>query len=60
LAIVEPSDPGQPPDPDELVAFCRTNLSHYKCPRAIEFRDDLGRNAMGKINKRELRAPYWR
>ena len=27
--------------------------------RTIEFVEDLGRNTMGKINKRKLRAPYW-
>jgi len=25
----------------------------------LDFVDDLGRNTMGKINKRKLRAPYW-
>jgi long-chain acyl-CoA synthetase len=48
-----------PPDAKEVLAFCRERLSHFKCPRTIEFVDDLGRNTMGKINKRKLRAPYW-
>ena len=43
----------------ELINFCRDGLSSYKCPRSLEFVDDLGRNTMGKINKRKLRAPYW-
>jgi long-chain acyl-CoA synthetase len=43
----------------ELMVFVRERLSTYKCPRTIEFVDDLGRNTMGKINKRTLRAPYW-
>ena len=47
------------PSATDLIAFCRENLSHYKCPRTVEFVDDLGRNTMGKINKRKLRAPYW-
>ena len=59
LALVQAVQPTQPPGADELIAYCRENLSHYKCPRKIEFREDLGRNAMGKINKRLLRAPYW-
>ncbi|MCW2916645.1 MAG: putative fatty-acid--CoA ligase [Actinomycetia bacterium] len=45
---------------DALIAFCRERLSHYKCPRGIEFVPELPRTAMGKLNKRELRAPYWR
>ncbi|MDA0370119.1 MAG: AMP-binding protein [Actinomycetota bacterium] len=46
-------------DPSEIITFCRERLSHYKCPRTIEIVPDLGRNTMGKINKRKLRAPYW-
>jgi len=44
----------------ELMDWCREKISHYKCPRSIEFVEDLGRNTMGKINKRKLRAPYWK
>ncbi|BCW90935.1 Long-chain-fatty-acid--CoA ligase [Alphaproteobacteria bacterium SO-S41] len=43
----------------ELEAFCRQKLAGYKCPRSFEFVADIGRNAMGKINKRQLRRPYW-
>jgi len=43
----------------EILAFCRENLSTYKCPRSLEFVETLGRNTMGKVNKRALRAPYW-
>jgi len=43
----------------EILDFCRERLSTYKCPRSIDFVDDLGRTTMGKINKRALRAPYW-
>lgn len=59
IALVIPTDPQRPPDSEELIAYCRDNLSHYKCPRSIEIVADLGRNAMGKINKKKLRAPYW-
>ncbi len=59
IALVIPADPAAPPDPDELAAFCRDRLSHYKCPRRVEIVTDLGRSAMGKLNKRQLRAPYW-
>ena len=58
-ALVMLRDPAAPPDPTEIIGFCRERLSHYKCPRTVEFVDDLGRNTMGKINKRKLRAPYW-
>jgi len=58
-ALVIPVDPDAPPDPQALIDWCRERLSHYKCPRTLELVSDLGRTAMGKINKRQLRAPYW-
>lgn len=38
-----------------LIAFCRERLAPYKSPKSIVFRDDLPRNAMGKVQKAELR-----
>ena len=58
-AIVIPRDVSNPPAATEVLAFCQERLSKYKCPRTVEFVSDLGRNTMGKINKRKLRAPYW-
>ena len=58
-ALIIPLDPANPPDVTELLTWCRARLSHYKCPRTVEFVTDLGRNTMGKLNKRTLRAPYW-
>jgi long-chain acyl-CoA synthetase len=43
----------------ELIAHCRANLAHYKCPTSVDTTDSLPRNPSGKILKRELRAPYW-
>ena len=58
-ALVIPMDDAALPDSDELISWCRERLSHFKCPRTLEFVSDLGRNTMGKINKRKLKAPYW-
>jgi long-chain acyl-CoA synthetase len=55
-ALVVPRDPERPPDPSDLIAYCRARLSHYKCPRSVELVADLGRTAMGKIDKRALAA----
>ena len=44
----------------ELVEFCRARLSHYKCPRSVEFVENLPKTGTGKVLKRELRAQYWR
>jgi malonyl-CoA/methylmalonyl-CoA synthetase len=41
--------------PEELIAFCRERLAPYKCPRAVHRTETLPRNAMGKIQKAELR-----
>jgi len=41
---------------DEIVAFCRRNLTNYKVPRMIEFRGDLPKTPVGKVLRRELRA----
>lgn len=56
VALVVPTDPDQPPPGDELQAWCEARLSRYKCPRQIRLVDDLGRNALGKLDKRALRA----
>ena len=46
-------------DQAAVIAHCRSNLAHYKCPTSVEAIDILPRNPSGKILKRELRAPYW-
>lgn len=44
---------------DEVIEFCRERLAHYKCPTSVEFRDDLPQTSTGKVQKFELRQPYW-
>ena len=58
-ALAIPHDLQAAPSGEAAIAWCRERLSHYKCPRTFEWVDTLGRNTMGKINKRKLRAPYW-
>jgi acyl-CoA synthetase (AMP-forming)/AMP-acid ligase II len=58
-ALVVPTDPDAPPPAEELNAFCRESLAGFKCPRSYEFVADVGRNAMGKVNKKALRQRYW-
>ena len=43
----------------DLIEFCRGRMSHYKCPRSVEFLDVLPKTGTGKILKRELRKKYW-
>jgi acyl-CoA synthetase (AMP-forming)/AMP-acid ligase II len=58
-ALVMARDPAHPPTPEALDAFARERLAGFKCPRSYDLVADLGRNAMGKVNKRELRRPFW-
>ncbi len=44
--------------PDEIIAFCRERLAHYKCPDAIEF-GPLPKTSTGKIQKFVLRDREW-
>jgi long-chain acyl-CoA synthetase len=39
---------------DELLAWCRDNMTHYKVPKFIAFRDDLPKTLVGKVLRREL------
>ena len=59
LALVMRDSSGVSVTEEQLLSYCRANLTHYKCPKKVEFVHDLGRTTMGKINKRKLRAPYW-
>ena len=43
----------------ELITFCRETLSSIKCPRQVDFRDELPREPTGKLLKRKLRDEYW-
>ena len=58
-ALVVPRSPDAPPNPAELIAYCRERLAGFKCPRSVDLVATLHRTAMGKIDKRALRAPYW-
>ena len=40
---------------DEIRAYCKENLTGYKCPRQFEFRDSLPKSNIGKILRKELR-----
>jgi acyl-CoA synthetase (AMP-forming)/AMP-acid ligase II len=60
-AVIQPLDPGRagPELKAELLAYCRERLATYKCPRTIDFTDQLPREPNGKLYKRLLRERYW-
>jgi long-chain acyl-CoA synthetase len=41
---------------EDIIKWTEDKLAHYKRPRAVEFRDELPKSAVGKILKRELKA----
>jgi fatty-acyl-CoA synthase len=43
---------------EELLSYARERIAHYKCPRTIDFSDDLPRTPTGKLVKGELRKRY--
>ena len=43
--------PGASLTAPELIAYCKERMAAYKYPRVIKFRDELPKNAMGKIMK---------
>ena len=45
---------------EELVEYARAHLAHYKCPRSIDFVDELPRLPTGKLYKGALKERYWR
>ncbi len=60
-AIVQLAD-GVEPGPAlerELIAYCREQLADVKCPRSVDFRDELPRHPTGKLYKRLLKDEYW-
>jgi long-chain acyl-CoA synthetase len=51
--------PGVSATEQELLDFTRDILAHFKCPRSVEFLDELPKSGAGKILKRDLRAKFW-
>lgn len=45
---------------EELVDHCRSLIAGYKCPRSIEFKNELPISATGKLQKHRLRENFWK
>jgi long-chain acyl-CoA synthetase len=44
---------------DDIKAYAKQHLAAFKCPRSVDFVEDLPRLPSGKIQRRLVRAPYW-
>jgi acyl-CoA synthetase (AMP-forming)/AMP-acid ligase II len=58
LALVVKT-PGSSLTEDQLIAYTKTKLAGYKCPKRVEFRESLARTATGKLQKFKLREEFW-
>ena len=64
-AVVQPAT--MPPTQEDaqalsaqLIAYCRSQLADVKCPRSVDFREELPRHPTGKLYKRLLKDEYWK
>ena len=46
-------------DAEAVIAYCRSEIASYKAPRSVEFRGALPLSAAGKLQKFQLREPFW-
>ena len=60
-AVVQPIDMADagPQLERELIEFCKETLAGVKCPRTVDFREELPRHPTGKLYKRLLKDEYW-
>ncbi|MEU4348329.1 AMP-binding protein [Streptomyces sp. NPDC023838] len=58
LACVIPRDPADPPTLEDIAAFCRDRLAHYKVPRRLRILTEFPMTVSGKVRKVELREGY--
>ena len=54
-AVIIPAKEGCQVSGEEIIAWCRDQLAHFKCPKTVEFVSSLPRTTTGKVLKRELR-----
>jgi malonyl-CoA/methylmalonyl-CoA synthetase len=57
VAVVVPK-PGAAPDGAGITAALKSQIANFKVPKAVFVREDLPRNAMGKVQKNLLREQY--
>jgi len=56
-AVIIPAADGVGVTGEEIIAWSRDRLAHFKCPKTVEFVGSLPRTTTGKVLKRELRTP---
>ncbi len=56
-AVIVPKD-GHTLTENEVIAFCKEHMAHFKVPKAVVLTDSLPKNPSGKLLKRELRTRF--
>jgi len=51
--------PGNSVSEDDIITYCRQYLAGFKTPKSVDFIDAIPRSAIGKVQKKVLRKPYW-
>lgn len=59
-AVVQPVDMSEagPELEEELIEYCKSRISHIKCPRTVDFMEELPRTAAGKLLKQKIKQIY--
>ncbi|MFL6518259.1 MAG: AMP-binding protein, partial [Bacillus sp. (in: firmicutes)] len=52
--------PGAHVTEEEMIRFCKSEMAHFKAPKAVEFVEALPKTATGKLQKYRLRDIYWK
>jgi len=59
VTVLVVADPAQAPGAEEIIAHCKARLGSVKAPKHVFFKDALPRTAVGKFDKKAMRAEYW-
>ena len=51
---------GQTATEEEIIAFSREHLAHFRCPTSVDFVETLPRTVTGKLQKFLIREAYWK
>jgi len=57
IVVLQPEARGKVTEED-ILAYCREKLAHYKIPHIVEFRGELPKTDVGKVSRRELREEH--
>jgi acyl-CoA synthetase (AMP-forming)/AMP-acid ligase II len=51
--------PGQTATAEELIVQCKKHLAGYKCPKAVDFWEQLPTTPVGKIIRKDVKKKFW-